>query len=830
MRSRNKAANDPSAAFGPRCSGGTRGVVLLALAAAALAGLSVWVLTQSARPSGKTISSPQAESDRAAPDSAPAGSSLPASPASVASAVCVECHKVFHDKWSTSRHGLAMQPFSADLARRDLTEPCPPIEVTKVKYTAHVGEGEGFIQEEGPEGAKRYPIAHVMGGKNVYYFLTPWTRGRLQVLPLAYDMRHKQWFDTAASAIRHFPGASDQALDWRDPMYTFNTSCHGCHVSQILTNYDLASDTYRTTWSEAGINCETCHGPAGEHVRLCRSLAPGQKPADPQIVSPLKFSVTQQNDACASCHAKAGHITHAFQPGGRFFDHFDLTTYESLDYHVDGRDLGENYTFTSWLRSPCGLSGKLSCLHCHTSSGRYRFQGDKANDACLPCHAERVAAAPAHTRHKAGTPGGRCVDCHMPMTDFARMRRSDHSMLPPTPAATLAHKSPNACTICHAKEGPAWADEHVRKWHKDDYQAPVLRRAALVAAARRCDWTQLGQMGEELIGPGRDRIVASSLARLMATCSSDDKLPVLLEAIKDRSPLVRASAAMGVGASGDPKVVSALVRATGDDFRLVRIRAASVLAGLPPASLPPADRTRVSAALKELEASLRARSDDWASQYNLGNLFSDLGRLEEALTAYDLAARFRPDAVQPLVNAAIVQARLGRTEQADQALAKAVAIQPKNAAALFNLALLRAEQGKNEQAEQHLRAALQAEPTMAQAAFNLGVLISKDRPAEAIEWCRKAAALRQDEPRYAYTLAFLLVEAGQTSEAAERLRDLLGRHPEYLDAYHLLGDLYARAGKKQEAAQVYRQALLRPSLPPQERARLQAQLRALQGG
>ena len=29
-------------------------------------------------------------------------------------------------------------------------------------------------------------------------------RGRLQVLPVAYDVNRKEWFDTAGSAMRHF--------------------------------------------------------------------------------------------------------------------------------------------------------------------------------------------------------------------------------------------------------------------------------------------------------------------------------------------------------------------------------------------------------------------------------------------------------------------------------------------------------------------------------------------------------------------------------------------------------------------------------------------------
>ena len=61
------------------------------------------------------------------------------------------------------------------------------------------------------------------------------------------------------------------------------------------------------------------------------------------------------------------------------------------------------------------------------------------------------------------------------MTEFARMRRSDHSMLPPTPAATIAYNSPNACNLCHADRDAAWADNLVRVWRPRDYQAPVLR-------------------------------------------------------------------------------------------------------------------------------------------------------------------------------------------------------------------------------------------------------------------------------------------------------------------------------------------------------------------
>ena len=74
-------------------------------------------------------------------------------------------------------------------------------------------------------------------------------------------------------------------------------------------------------------------------------------------------------------------------------------------------------------------------------------------------------------------------------------------MRPPTPATTLAYKSPNACNLCHKDKDARWADQQVRKWRKRDYQEPVLYRAALIAGARKRDWTRLPEMLQYLTSP-----------------------------------------------------------------------------------------------------------------------------------------------------------------------------------------------------------------------------------------------------------------------------------------------------------------------------------------
>ena len=591
--------------------------------------------------------------------------------------------------------------------------------------------------------------------------------------------------------------AATRRLYWKERPLTFNTSCFSCHVSQLSKNYDLKSDSYHTTWAEPGINCETCHGPSAEHVQLFRELPTNQPaPADLKLIVVSKLSIEQRNATCAPCHAKMSPVTMNFAPGDRYFDHFDLVAFENADFYPDGRDLGENYTYTQWRLSPCAKSGKLDCIHCHTSSGRYRFKdAARANDACLPCHEERVKNAPAHTHHKAGTPGNQCISCHMPMTEFARMRRSDHSMRPPTPATTLAYQSPNACNLCHTNKDAAWADKLVREWRKRDYQKPVLERAALIAAARKGDWTKLPDILAYLSRPDREEIQTVSLVRLLANCPADDKWPVLRKLADDPSPLVRASVAEALGERLDQANAAALLKAVGDDYRLVRVRAAAALAGIPEERLPEDQRLRVREAMAELMDSMKSRPDDMASHYNLGNFHMARGQMPEAVTEFETATRLQPDALPPYVNAALAYNALGQNDKAEASLRRALSLDPTNAAANLNLGMLLAEMGKMSEAEQAFRAAFKADPQSAQAAYNLGVLLSKDHPEEALDWCRRAADLRPDNPQYGYTYAFYLYRAGRLDEALQAIRSVRERHPAHEDSAQLEQALL-REGKR----------------------------------
>jgi tetratricopeptide (TPR) repeat protein len=652
------------------------------------------------------------------------------------SAQCRRCHAEFHDRWSSSRHGLAMQPYTPALAAQTLGSQRITVRTAHGTYEVF----GGAIRE----GDRKYTIEYALGGKNIYYFLTTLERGRLQVMPLAYDVRARAWIDSTASMTATEHGTADAPVDWRDRSLTFNTSCLGCHVSQLAANYDSASDSYRTEWREAGVSCETCHGPSAAHVRA---------PAPTNIIRFRTLSVAQRNDACASCHSKQIPVASGFEPGSRFFDSFSLVLLESDDYYPDGRDRRENYTYTSWLQSACVRSGQLDCLHCHTSSGRYRFSADRANDACLPCHQERVKNAAAHSHHLAASPASRCASCHMPATEYAHMRRTDHSMRPPAPAATIAHGSPNACNGCHSERDAAWADGVLRRWYSGQRQAKLLEREALIDAARHRDWRRLDRMLALVEGGngdgGADEVVRTSLIRLLESCRDSRVAPALARAFRDPSPLIRASvidtlASLAIRPSLE--LATILQAAVKDETRTVRIRAGAALAALGTAS----------PAVDEYAASLRTRADDFAQRMNLGVFYSGAGQGEKALAEYEVAARLRPDYAPPLINAALVENELGRTAQAEERLRRAIAIDPANAAAPLNLGLLLAQQSRTPDAEAMLRKALALDPNSATAAYNLAVIVSTNRPDEAISLCRLAIRVEPDEPKYRAALAYFL--------------------------------------------------------------------------
>ena len=392
----------------------------------------------------------------------------------------------------------------------------------------------------------------------------------------------------------------------------------------------------------------------------------------------------------------------------------------------------------------------------------------------------------------------------MPMTRFAAMGRTDHSMRPPTPATTMAFKSPNACNLCHGDHDAAWADGWVRKWYPRDYQAEVLRRAELVHLARQRQWKRLPEILADLQNKC-DAVYKTLLVRLLRACEDGSKWPVLLKLLQDPSPLVRSSAASALGDHLTPEVISGLLSAAGDPLRLVRIRTAMSLAAIAPQTLA-TDRDRASLQRANLDftTAMEARPDDWASHANLGNFYMERRDFPAAAACFETAAKLEPRAIGPLVNIAMAYSNMDQLDKAEKSLrphwrSNRITRPPTSISACswVNKVMSRKRNSR-------CAAALKADPQMAAAAYNLGVLLASTNLEEALTWCQKAHDLRPGDPKYAHTLAFYQHQKGNSSGAIELLRQVIRQDPQYLDAYVLLGRIYEERHDLPAAAAVYR--------------------------
>ena len=290
-----------------------------------------------------------------------------------------------------------------------------------------------------------------IGGRDVIQYLRAMPGGRLQLMPWSWDVRKKEWYNTAQSFVRDWiPG--DAPLDWHHSAFTFQTSCMGCHIAPSWERPAVPGKH----WIEPTISCEGCHGPLYAHTRA------------PHL---FKMPARLDSSSCMACHAKISGQALAAQPPGldaltrrkRALDMPNglVMPEDDIDFTADGRTLGETYTWTQWTLNPCAAAkGGPDCLTCHTSSGRTRKQG---SEACTSCHSSKTVAE--HGRHpNPGANAPTCLSCHMPPTVFGRIRSTNHSFKPPDPSLAVHFGGKSACANCHLRRSEEKNAAIVEMW------------------------------------------------------------------------------------------------------------------------------------------------------------------------------------------------------------------------------------------------------------------------------------------------------------------------------------------------------------------------------
>jgi predicted CXXCH cytochrome family protein len=597
------------------------------------------------------------------------------------SSACAACHPRESAAWRASHHALAMRPATPGTITADFSG--PPASGNGASVRFHQAANALAATVDG----KTYPVTATIGVAPLQQYLASLPGGRLQVLPLAWDTR------PAPQGQRWFNPARPGAAAWTSRDQTWNFMCADCHTTGLDKAYDETADTYRTRYSEPGVGCEACHGPARRHIDWAQSGAPAGTgnglsfhapggavwgPVDPatgirrrQGPMPAAGAI----DICAPCHSRRSKLVATPPPGAPFLDSYEPLLLAPGLYWPDGRIRDEVFEYGSFLQSRMAQQGVV-CTDCHQPhAAALRKPG---NALCAQCHAPAVFDTASHHHHPPGSAGSQCTSCHMPTTVYMGIQpRHDHGLRVPRPDITAAAGGPDACTDCHTGKTPGWAAQTIAGW------AGATRRFGQASQALATAFTDPQAARAAVTNAALPPLTRASIAAMLGNTEADEA-PLRAAATSD-APLLRLGAASARG----PAAAAPAALLLHDPLRAIRAEAARAIPENPAAS----------AGLADWRNEQHANAERPESHANLGALAADQGDLATASREYDAALALDARFVPALVDKADL-ARLRHDETtAETLLRQALTLSPEDPTARTALAYCLARQGRLAEAQ-----------------------------------------------------------------------------------------------------------------------------------
>ena len=691
-------------------------------------------------------------------------------PAFVGSETCAGCHQSEANLWRSSQHERAMAHATDKSVLGDFND--TSFDNYDVRSRFFRKDGKFLVETDGPDGKLAiFEVKYTFGVDPLQQYLIEFPDGRVQALSIAWDSRPKdrggqRWIHLYPNEqIKH-----DDILHWTKLNQNWNFMCAECHSTGIRKNYDAANDRYATTWAEISVGCEACHGQGSNHVAWARaqqSWWPFGKTKDPTKGLIVQFDeragVTwTQNDrtgmpqrngmplgprkeveTCGLCHARRDPFSDNWIPGQPLSNTHLPTPIIRTSSYPDGqmRDIEEIYNYLPFRQSRMFAAG-VTCSDCHDPhSAALRAPGD---GVCGQCHMASKYESVSHRHHESVSGSIPCASCHMPERKYMIVdRRHDHSFRIPRPDQSAKLGTPNACNDCHTDKPAQWAASAVETWY-----GPQRKGFQTYAEAFHSAWTRqadaeklLGQVASDRNVPAVAR--ASALTALSAYLSPAN-VNLAQKGLADSDPMVRGGALSmleGVPANQLWPLVSPLLS---DPIAGVRIRAVSLLAGVPTASQPGTDRESFDRAAAEFLAAQRLNADRPEARTTLANFLAQRGQSAEAETEYKAALKLSPQFTPAAINLADLYRALERGSDGLKVLRETVTAVPQDAGLhyAFGLALIRQKQND-----------------------------------EALAELRRATELAPNQSQYAYVYAVGQHSAGHVEDAITTLKENLNKHP-----------------------------------------------------
>ena len=713
-------------------------------------------------------------------------------PGYVTASTCKSCHRDAYEAWSGSHHSWALREAGVDSVLGDFDN--TRFEHAGVTSRFFMREGRYFVETQGPNGKpSEFQIRYTVGVAPLQQYLVELERGHLQALDIAWDAERGRWYHLYPDQSLK-PG---DGLHWTGPYKNWQARCAECHQTNFDKAYDPKLRAYRSTWSDLTVGCEACHGPGAAHVAWAR---------DPSAYDPARFdgvddkglTVTFEASApqaelqlCARCHARREPLGATTpRPSAPFADHYNLALLRQGLYHADGQIDDEVYVYGSFLQSKMHARG-VRCTDCHTPHSATLKAQDNA--VCTQCHNEAgnldfPTLKPVkynsadHHHHRQDSTGAQCVSCHMPAKTYMVIDgRRDHSFRVPRPDLSVKLGAPNACTQCHDDKPVKWAADWTKRWFPEGRSGTPHFAETLAAARARSHDTAIPRRLLDLAkDPTQPAIVRATALDHLRGAVNAHVLSEAADLLQDGNDLVRAAAAKLFRSAPGQVKFQRLMPLVKDPHASVRISAAREFINVPAARFPKQDRAKVSAAIREFQASLLARTDYPEIQMSLAGLALATRNLLAAESALTEALRMDPQLAEAWRLLARVQLAGNRPNDAHGTLERSLAALP-DAGPLHHLAgNVQVQLKQDDRAIQSFRRGAQLMPNELGVRIDLAAALTRrGMHMNASEVIEEARRLSPRSPDVLALTAINRLKIGKVVAARDAVRELVRLHPRF---------------------------------------------------
>jgi tetratricopeptide (TPR) repeat protein len=602
-------------------------------------------------------------------------------------------------------------------------------------------------------------IDYVIGsGNHSRTYLHRTGEGKLIELPVS-------WYSEMGGYWGMSPGYDrpDQK-DFRRPIGFECMSCHNAYPALAQTAKDDDETIFGKDIPE-GIDCQRCHGPGGEHVRLASTDGASIQSIQAAIVNLATLSRERQLDVCMQCHLettslplphsirKYNRAPFSYRPGELledyelFFDHKHGTGYDDR--------LEVAHQAYRLRKSACFLKSQMTCTTCHNPHEALR--GEEATKhyvaVCSSCHANV---------HPSMRPvaGSNCLTCHMwkrRTEDAVHVVMTDHY---------IQRIKPKGDLLAPVKETvPLYRDEVVPYYLTSLAQVPDGELYLAVAQVEDGSNLEAGTLGlrraVEKNQPGNAQFYFALGAAYAKSGKNEEAIRWYNEALRRRPsfPAALRELAATLASLGD------LTRAveTGEKASAISPSDTTVLTNLGSAYL---QQGRTNDAKRVLGQALAINPDLLDAKVFLGLASMNERDLAAGESLFRSAISVQPDSAEANNDLASILAARGDYSEAIFHLQKAVEGNPSNVEVHRNYGKLLALTGAFDQAASELKQAIQLDPKSAEIHVDLGdVLVKSGDMSQAEQQYRTALTLDNANGKAHLKLAELLVQRGQSQEA-----------------------------------------------------------------